>query len=131
MTQRTRKHIEDIGFVASRASDLVGGQSLEAFAADRDGLAAVEWQYVVIGEALSRIRREEPTIYALIPAGEELIALGTKVQIEYDAPELAKEVHAATLRLPTLLARLTALGPEADPPAAGSGISSSSSAPSA
>jgi uncharacterized protein with HEPN domain len=80
--------------------------SREAFFADRRTQAAVEREFEIIGEAMTRLRREFPEVAAGIPELREVIDFRNLLSHGYDAVDLRVVWSLARHELPVLLSAL-------------------------
>lgn len=78
----------------------------EAFFADRRTQAAVEREFEIIGEALTRLRRVFPTIAAQVPELREVIDFRNLLSHGYDAVDLRVVWSLARHELSALLTTL-------------------------
>lgn len=80
--------------------------SREAFFEDRRTQAAVEREFEIIGEAMSRLRREFPAVAAEIPELREVIDFRNLLSHGYDSVDLRVVWSLARHELPALLSAL-------------------------
>ncbi len=100
-------------FDAIRAGELIG----EALASgtplshdlDWKRLAAVERQFMIVGEALVRVRDTDPDMFAQVTDAPLIIGLRNRLVHGYDSVDPAKLQEIAIESLPTLIAELQAL----------------------
>jgi uncharacterized protein with HEPN domain len=74
MRLEARKYLRDIQVAADRAERFTRGKQFEQYLADEMLRAAVERQFTVIGEALSRLEKDSPHVAATIPDHRKIIA---------------------------------------------------------
>ncbi len=67
MRLEARKYLTDIQAAAERIARFTGGKRFEQYLADEMLRSAVERQFGILGEALSRLSKDSPEIAALIP----------------------------------------------------------------
>jgi uncharacterized protein with HEPN domain len=82
----------------------VGGGSLAAYGADRLLSSAVERQFEIVGEGLSRALRADPSIEAHLPDARRVIDFRNQLAHGYDTVDDRLVWTLATERLPALLA---------------------------
>jgi len=80
--------------------------SRAAFFADRRTQAAVEREFEIIGEAMTRLRREFPAIAAQVPELREVIDFRNLLSHGYDSVDLRVVWSLAQHELPALLSAL-------------------------
>ena len=74
MRLEARKYLLDIQLAADRVDRFSKGKTFAQYLADEMLRAAVERQFGIIGEALSRLARDEPEVAASIPDHGKIIA---------------------------------------------------------
>jgi uncharacterized protein with HEPN domain len=74
MRLEARKYLRDIQIAAERAERFTKGKNFDEYLADEMLRAAVERQFTVIGEALSRLEKDSPDVAAAIPNHRKIIA---------------------------------------------------------
>jgi uncharacterized protein with HEPN domain len=74
MQLEARKYLTDIQTAADRIARFAAGKSFDQYVADEMLRSAVERQFSVLGEALSRLARDFPGVAALIPDRARIIA---------------------------------------------------------
>ena len=86
-----------------------GGLELSGFLADRTLRDAVHWNFMIIGEALSQLRRLAPEVADRISESGRIIAFRNQLIHGYGViqPEITWSIIQD--KLPTLLRELTAL----------------------
>ena len=80
--------------------------TLEAFLSDRRTQAAVEREFEIVGEALTRLRREFPGVAGRIPELREVVDFRNLLSHGYDAVDHRVVWSLARHELPPLLAAL-------------------------
>lgn len=80
--------------------------TLEAFLSDRRTRAAVEREFEIVGEALTRLRREFPGVAGRIPELREVVEFRNLLSHGYDAVDHRVVWSLARHELPPLLAAL-------------------------
>ncbi|OGA65472.1 MAG: hypothetical protein A3G81_12660 [Betaproteobacteria bacterium RIFCSPLOWO2_12_FULL_65_14] len=74
MRLEARKHLRDIQIAAERVERFTRGKQLEQYLADDMLRSAVERQFTIIGEALSRLDQDSPAVAAAIPERGKIIS---------------------------------------------------------
>jgi uncharacterized protein with HEPN domain len=74
MRLEARKYLTDIQAAAGRIARFTEGKGFEQYLADEMLRSAVERQFGILGEALSRLSRDSAEIAALIPDHAKIIA---------------------------------------------------------
>ena len=67
MRLEARKYLHDIQLAADRIGRFCGGKTFAQYLGDEILRSAVERQLGIIGEALSRLAKEDPDVAAAIP----------------------------------------------------------------
>lgn len=71
--RRAEALLDDIRGAAQYITDETAGESLESFSEDRRLLQTVERNFEIIGEAMRRLRQEDPTIVGRFTGAREII----------------------------------------------------------
>lgn len=74
MRLEARKYLADIDVAAERIARFTAGKSFEQYLADEILRSAVERQFSVLGEALSRLAKDSPDVAARLPDYAKIIA---------------------------------------------------------
>jgi uncharacterized protein with HEPN domain len=74
MRLEARKHLLDIQVAADRIGRFTRGKSFEQYLADEMMRSAVERQFGIAGEALSRLAKDDPAVAAAIPDYGKIVA---------------------------------------------------------
>jgi uncharacterized protein with HEPN domain len=74
MRLEARKYLADIQAAAERIARFTQGKRFEQYLADEMLRSAVERQFGILGEALSRLSKDSPEVAALIPDQAKIIA---------------------------------------------------------
>src|SRR2546422_9281899 len=74
MRLEARKYLRDIQVAAERINRFTAGKQFEQYLADEMLRSAVERQFGIIGEALSRLDKESPDVAQAIPERATIIA---------------------------------------------------------
>jgi uncharacterized protein with HEPN domain len=109
MFDRRRKLLHDAVSAAGSAESFVAGQSLAAYEADRMRQLAVERLLEILGEACSRLAKEDPDFLVEIPSARLAIGLRNRVIHGYDSVDSETVYRTVTEDLPGLHAALKAM----------------------
>jgi len=74
MRLEASKYLFDIRLAADRIARFCAGKSFDDYRSDELLRSAVERQFEIIGEALSRLAKEDPAVAAGIPGCRRIIA---------------------------------------------------------
>lgn len=74
MRLEARKLLSDMQVAADRVARFTAGKTFIRYSADEMLRSAVERQFGILGEALSRLEREAPDVAAAIPDRRKIIA---------------------------------------------------------
>ena len=74
MRLEARKYLLDIQIATDRIERFCGGRSFEQYLADEMLRSAVERQFEIVGEALSRLAKDDAPVAAAIPDHGKIIA---------------------------------------------------------
>ncbi|MGE3424888.1 MAG: DUF86 domain-containing protein [Dehalococcoidia bacterium] len=74
MRLEARKYLRDIQVAADRIARFTQGKSFQQYLADEMLRSAVERQFGIIGEALSRLSKDHAEVAAAIPDRAQIIA---------------------------------------------------------
>ncbi len=99
MRPDTGSSLDDIAWASDLIQSALAGISLELFMEDWQKQAAVERQFIIIGEALIRIRTHEPSVLDLIPDSGSIIRFRNFLVHGYDAaePDIVYDLAGAPL----------------------------------
>ncbi|MBI5761380.1 MAG: DUF86 domain-containing protein [Planctomycetales bacterium] len=84
MTRKTKKLLEDVRMAAEHVLQFASGKSLDDYRSDVMLRSAVERQFEIIGEALARLERLDPSTAAQIKDVREIIAFRNVLAHGYD-----------------------------------------------
>src|SRR5438132_85694 len=84
MLPETRKLLFDVQHAALGISMLVQGRTLQDYESDLMLRSAVERQFEIIGEAISRLRKIDPTTFAAISESDRIIGFRNVLIHGYD-----------------------------------------------
>jgi uncharacterized protein with HEPN domain len=73
MRLEARKYLHDVQTAADRVARFCAGRSFENYLSDEMLRSAVERQFEIIGEALSRLAKDDPQVAAAIPDHGKII----------------------------------------------------------
>lgn len=105
MTQRDPGvYLEDIEYYANAAIRFVAGYSLERYLADEKTRAAVERVLEICGEAMSNLRKIEPSIADRIPHSRAIVGFRNILAHGYAEVDHAKVYDIVVTHAPQLLA---------------------------
>jgi uncharacterized protein with HEPN domain len=76
-------HLEDVARVAKAILRFVSGRSLADYESDLMLRSAVERQFLIVGEALTRIRRDEPALLSSISHSHRIISFRNILAHDY------------------------------------------------
>jgi uncharacterized protein with HEPN domain len=114
MQRDARTMLVDAIASGERIVDWTRMLSREAFFADRLRQAAIEREFEIIGEALTRLRREFPEVAAKVPELREVVDFRNLLSHGYDAVDLRVVWSLAQHELPVLLTALRRIRAELD-----------------
>jgi len=101
--------LEDIRDAARFIADDTAGLTFEAFKGDRRTRQLVERNFEIIGEAVNRLRRREPSIAARISAHDEIIAFRYILIHGYDVIDSLRVWRTVQESLPVFRAEVEAV----------------------
>jgi uncharacterized protein with HEPN domain len=111
-----RVHLQDTVTAAAAIAGFIAGRTLDDYKADLMLRSAVERQFEILGEALARALRLDPTLQSRLPASRGAIDFRNVIAHEYDALAAATVWDIACNELPGLAAdaaaELSSLGTE-------------------
>ena len=114
MERDPRAHLADILEAARNVQEFTTGRDRDEYAADLILRSEVERQLEIVGEALRRLRREDPTSAARIPDAERIISLRHVLAHGYEMVDDDAVWAAITDDLPVLISRASTLLAELD-----------------
>ncbi|MCL6535584.1 MAG: DUF86 domain-containing protein [Armatimonadetes bacterium] len=103
MRRRVAGLLYDILLAGERIQQFVAGASLETYTANPLVRSAVERQFEIIGEALVRLRRHAPEIFAQIPEARRIVGFRNVLAHGYDVVDDTVVWQAVHEHLPQLL----------------------------
>ncbi len=87
MQPETRSNLHDILAAGRLIRQAVDGVSLGDYLASWEKQSAVERQFLIIGEALVRIRDGEPSVFARVPNGPAIVRFRNILVHSYDTAD--------------------------------------------
>jgi uncharacterized protein with HEPN domain len=102
MQPKTPKLLDDVRDAAAFIRQVTDGKTLGAYGTDRLLRQAVERNFEIIGEAISRLARVDPDIAARIGDHPQIIAFRNVLIHGYDLIDHAQVWHVITHDLPRL-----------------------------
>lgn len=115
MQPEAAAHIWDASEAAKAVRGFTDGKAEGDLLADLLLRSAVERQLEVLGEALNRLRRDDPATAARIPDLDKIVGMRNVIAHEYGEVDYEIVWAAVTNRIPGLIAVLDALLQEAGP----------------
>ena len=109
MQPRTLKLLDDIREAAEFIRDSAHGKSLDDYRQDRMLRLAVERCFEIIGEAIGRLSRDDPTAARQISDYREIISFRNVLIHGYDLVDHSLVWNAITQEIPALLGDIAAL----------------------
>jgi uncharacterized protein with HEPN domain len=116
MRPETTKLLEDIRAAGSYILGKTRGKSLDDYVTDDLLRPAVERNFEIIGEALVRLRKDDPVTIALIPDHTQIIAFRNVLIHGYDAIDHRRVWDAIQNSLPKLHQTVESLLHRVPPP---------------
>ncbi len=115
MRPETPKLLEDIRDAAQYIVDRTAAETLGSFRQNRDLRQAVERNFEVIGEAVRRLIRSDPTTVERLTDYQQMIAFRNVLIHDYDVVDPAKVWQAISVSRPVLPNEVENLPREAGP----------------
>lgn len=112
MQERRQKLLSDLAGATSELARFTAGVDLPRFLADRALQLIVEREFEIVGEALHRLIRIEPSVETRIPEARRIIGLRNLLAHGYDSVDYRILWSAVTDHLPKLLQDLATLAGE-------------------
>lgn len=103
------KHLRDVQTAAGWITQWATGRTEVEFAADEMFRSAVERKFEIIGEALNRLRRDDPVAAGRITAIQRIIGFRNVLIHGYDVIDDEISWDAVEIKLPVLRAEVDAL----------------------
>ncbi|MDR2703014.1 MAG: DUF86 domain-containing protein [Cellulomonadaceae bacterium] len=112
MHPKSLAHLYDAKHAATLAHSFVQDMTYESYLGDARTRAAVERMMLTLGEALARLRRDDPETANLIPGIVRIIGFRNRIVHVYDEIDDAVVWDAATIEVNNLIPVLDSLLPE-------------------
>lgn len=109
MHARSLKWLEDIRDAAAFIGQVMHGQSIEAYGADRLLRQAVERNFEIIGEAIKRLAQHDPGTAVRIAHYAQIIAFRNVLIHGYELVDHSLVWSAVQTQLPVLLRDVAAI----------------------
>jgi uncharacterized protein with HEPN domain len=109
MRLEAKKHLWDIQRAGNRIVRFTAGKSFDQYASDELVRAAVERQFEIIGEALSRLLREAEDVAHEISGMRRIIAFRNRLAHGYDVVSNEAVWQIWEQHLPLLMSEVNAL----------------------
>ena len=109
MRLESKKHLEDVRQAACLIREFTTGQTAEGYAQSELIRSAVERQFIIIGEALGRLAREDAGATASLGDTKRIIAFRNILVHGYDVMDHRVVWDIASSHLPALAERVEAL----------------------
>ncbi|MDA0745597.1 MAG: DUF86 domain-containing protein [bacterium] len=109
MERDTRAYLHDIQEAGGHIQEFTRGMSVEEYCRNELVKAAVERKFAVIGEALVRLREDDPSLLKRISASEKIIGFRNVLVHGYNIIDDPTVWSAIETNLPTLLEEVRAL----------------------
>lgn len=103
MNESVLKLLTDILHAGRRIQRFLQGVDFENYASNELLQSAVERQFLIIGEAMARLGRESPEIFAQINDAASIVGFRNVLAHGYDVVDSQVVWAAATAHLPSLL----------------------------
>jgi uncharacterized protein with HEPN domain len=121
MRRETLGLLEDIREAAGFIADDTAGATFERFERDRWLRQVVERNFEIVGEAVNRLRRQDPIVVERISAYRNVVGLRNALVHGYDVVDYPRLWRAVQESLPVLRAEVEALLAEAGNDGGGAG----------
>ena len=109
MQPESAAHLWDAANAAGLVAEFVSGKSQEQFNQDVLVRSAVERQLEILGEALNRLRRDDPATAERVPDVRRIIGMRNILAHEYGAIDYEIVWAVANTRIPILRGTITVL----------------------
>ncbi len=109
MNDRTLKHLYDIREAGRTIVAFVAGKTLAEYRADLLVRSAVERQFTIVGEAIGRLKRDDPATLASLTDVGPLIAFRNIVVHAYETIDDSTVWEIIERHLPILLSEVESL----------------------
>ena len=119
MTPETTKRLREVSAAGRRIASWAGGRPRDGYLADPLLVAACNYEFVVIGESISRVRSGEPGVLGGVSKWRRIVGFRHQLVHHYDKINDDVTWRIIRTKLPVLLAEVDALLAEADGSAGG------------
>ncbi|MGC1272163.1 MAG: HepT-like ribonuclease domain-containing protein [Planctomycetaceae bacterium] len=102
MRLEARKLLQDVSNAAARIVRFTAGKALQDYSGDDFLRSAVERQFEIIGEALNRLRRDDPATAERVTAIDRIIGYRNVLAHGYDTVDDEISWDAVEFKLPVL-----------------------------
>jgi len=109
MKRRTQKHLYHIHEAIAAILECAAGKSFDDYRETRMLRSAIEREFLIIGEALVRLRRDDPTALASLSDVPSIIAFRNIVVHAYDSIDNSRVWNIVEHHLPVLQDEVEAL----------------------
>lgn len=109
MHRKTLKHLDDIRDAAAFIEEVTAGRSLDEYRKDRVLRQVVERNFEIIGEAMNRLRRDDPQVAANITGAGDIIAFRNALIHGYDVIDDVRVWTTVTDDVPRLRVQIESL----------------------
>ncbi len=116
MELKCLKWLDDVRQAAELIAQVTQGLSEADYLADRFLRCGIERNFEIIGEALSRLRKADPTLFARIPDGQQIVDFRNLIIHGYDVIRDSDVWQIIQTDLPALNQTIAALTAEQNPP---------------
>ena len=111
MQFRTRKQLDEIRDAAAFILDRTRGLSSQVYENDRLLRQAVERNFEIIGEAMNRLRKDDPSVASQVTDADRIVAFRNVLIHGYDSVNLSTIWNTIQSDLPTLRHQLANIPP--------------------
>lgn len=116
MRSEAAAHIWDASEASKAVRQFTADTTEDAFLHDLLRRSAVERQLEILGEALNRLRRDDPATAGQVPELDNIVGMRNVIAHEYGDVDYKLAWSAVTTRIPRLISVLAGLLEEAGPP---------------
>jgi len=109
MLPEVKKYLTDMADAANEITSFCAGRSESDFTSDKQLRSAVYFQFVIVGEALSQLRKLDESIFDQISEAPRIVAFRNQVIHGYQVIRDAVTWQIIQEKLPILLAELKEL----------------------
>jgi uncharacterized protein with HEPN domain len=114
MRRDPRAHLLSALDAAQAVQVFMTGRTREEYDHDRLLRSAVDREFEIVGEALNRLRRDDPAVAERVPSVAEIIGFRNVLVHGYDIVDRDAVWTAITVEIPALVATITVLLAELD-----------------